>query len=93
MYENLELLIECMKEIELTFNQTIAINQAGDLHRMLNDHTFIFWLRVFHSLMSHIDILYNQLQKRTMDRVEPSKAIFRFEEEETSQNQPTKKRR
>ncbi|KAL4153543.1 hypothetical protein QTP88_001376 [Uroleucon formosanum] len=72
---------------------------------MLNDDRFIFWLRVFHSLMPHVDILYNQLQKQTMDPVELSKAIFRFEENilkerqnidnifETSQNNPTKKRR
>lgn len=31
-----------MKEIELTFNQTMAINQTGVLRRMLNDNTFIF---------------------------------------------------
>ncbi|XP_060845267.1 zinc finger MYM-type protein 1-like [Rhopalosiphum padi] len=105
VYENLESLIECMKEIESTFNQTIPINQAGALHRMLIDDRFIFWLRVFHSLMPHVDILYNQLQKPTMDPVELSKAIFRFEENilkerqnidnifETSQNHPTKKRK
>jgi hypothetical protein len=52
-----------MKEIESIFNQTIAINQAGTLYRMLNDDKFIFWLRVFHSLMLHVNILYNQLQK------------------------------
>jgi len=60
---------------------------------------------VFHSLKPHVDILCNQLQKQTMDPVEISKAIFRFEENilkerqnidnifETSQNHPTKKRR
>jgi len=42
VYENLEPLIECMKEIESTFNQTIVINQAGALHRMLNDDKFVF---------------------------------------------------
>lgn len=47
---------------------------------MLNDDQFIFWLRVFHSLMPHVDILYNQLQKRTMDPVELSKSILQFEE-------------
>ncbi|VVC34062.1 Ribonuclease H-like domain,Domain of unknown function DUF4371 [Cinara cedri] len=42
VYENLEPLIECMKEIESTFNQTIAINQAGPLNRMLNDDKLHF---------------------------------------------------
>ncbi|VVC40495.1 Domain of unknown function DUF4371 [Cinara cedri] len=57
-----------------------TINQVGALNRMLNDDKFIFWLRVFHSLMPHVNILYNQLQKQTMDPVELSKVIFRFEE-------------
>lgn len=34
-----------------------------------NDDKCIFWLKLFHSLMPHVDILYNQLQKRTMDPV------------------------
>lgn len=75
-----ELLIECMEEIENTFNQNIAINQACAVRRMLNDDKFIFWLNVFHRLMPHVDILYNQLQKRKIDSVEVRNAISRFEE-------------
>lgn len=94
-----------MKEIESTFDQTIAIYQAGALHRMLNDEKFMFWLKVFHSLMPHVDILYHQLQKRTMDPVELSKAILQFEENilkerqnidnifEGKETSPTKKRK
>jgi len=59
VHENRELLIECMEEIENTFNQNIAINQACAIRRMLNDEKFIFWLNVFHCLMPHVDILYN----------------------------------
>lgn len=80
VYENREPFIECMKKIKSTFNQTIAINQAEALCYMLNDHTLIFWLWVFHLLMPHIDILYNQLQKQTMDPVELSKIIIWFKE-------------
>jgi hypothetical protein len=61
VYENLEHIIEFMTEIESTFNQTIAINQTEALHRILYDHTFKFHLEVFHSLMPHFDILYDQL--------------------------------
>ncbi|VVC42638.1 HAT, C-terminal dimerisation domain,Domain of unknown function DUF4371 [Cinara cedri] len=75
-----ELLIECMEEIENTFNQNIAINQACAICRMLIDDKFIFWLNVFHCLMPHIDILYNQLQKRKIDSIEVKNVISRFEE-------------
>lgn len=106
VYENRKPSIEFMKKIESIFNQTIAINQA--LHLMLNDHTFIFWLRDFHSLIPYIDILHNYLQKQTIDPVELSKTIIRFEENilkerqniddifeenETFLNQQTKKRK
>lgn len=79
VYENRESLIECMKKIEVTSNQTIAINQASALRRMLKEPTFIYWLKVFERLMPHIDILYNQLQKRNTDPVEISNAIKNFE--------------
>ncbi|XP_026818984.1 uncharacterized protein LOC113557616 [Rhopalosiphum maidis] len=80
VHENRELLIECMEEIENTFNQNIAINQACAIRRMLNDEKFIFWLNVFHCLMPHVDILYNQLQNRKIDSIEVKNAISRFEE-------------
>lgn len=80
VYENHESIIECFEEIENTFNQNIAINQAGALRRLLNDNTFIFWLNVFHRLMPHVDILYNQLQKRTIDPIQVNNAINKFKE-------------
>lgn len=55
-----------MEEIESTFKQTAVINQASALNRLLHDNTFIFWLNIFHFLMPHIDILYNQFQKRNI---------------------------
>ena len=41
-----------------------TIEQASVLKKTLLDDVFISWLTVFHSIMPHIDILYNQLQKR-----------------------------
>lgn len=57
VYENRELLIECMDKTETTSNQTTTINQAGALRRMLLEPTFIYWLNVFHRIMHHIDII------------------------------------
>lgn len=79
VYEIRELLIECMEKIECTTNQTVSINQAGALRRFLQEPIFIYWLNVFHCLMPHIDILYNQLQKRSTDPVEINNAINNFE--------------
>jgi hypothetical protein len=80
IYVNLESIAECFEEIENTFNQNIAINQAGALRRLLNNNTFIFWLNIFHRLMPHVDILYNQLQKRTVDPIQVDGAINTFNE-------------
>ncbi|KAL4153992.1 hypothetical protein QTP88_001825 [Uroleucon formosanum] len=44
-----------------------TIEQASGLKRTLLDDVFIYWLTVFHSIMPHVDILYNQLQKRETD--------------------------
>lgn len=79
VYENRELLIECMDKIKATSNQTITINQAGALRRMLLESIFIYWLNVFHRIMPHVDIICNQLQKRNTSPVEINNAIHNFE--------------
>ncbi|GBN30192.1 Zinc finger MYM-type protein 1 [Araneus ventricosus] len=67
VYEYREQLIECMGKIETTSKQAVAINQAGAIRRMLEDSKFVFWLTVFHNIMPHVDVLYNQLQKTRTD--------------------------
>lgn len=79
VYENRELIIECIYKIEATSNQTITINQAGALRKMLLESTFIYWSNVFHRIMPHLDIIYNQLQKRSTSPVEINNAIHNFE--------------
>lgn len=78
VFENREALIECMERIEQVSKQTTAINQATAIRRMLNDSKFIFWLTVFHSLMPHVDILFNQLQKRSSNASIIRKSIDAF---------------
>ncbi|GBN32770.1 hypothetical protein AVEN_58867-1 [Araneus ventricosus] len=67
VYEYREQLIECMGKIESPSKQAVAINQAGAIRRMLEDSKFVFWLTVFHNIMPHVDVLYNQLQKTRTD--------------------------
>jgi len=45
---------------------TQTIEQASGLKRTLLDDVFIYWLTVFHNIMPHVDILYNQLQKEKL---------------------------
>lgn len=52
--------------------------EAGGFVRMLEDETFCFFLALFHKIMPHVDMLYNQLQKRNIDSVYISGIIQRF---------------
>lgn len=79
VYENRELLIECIVIIETTSNQTIAINQVSTLRRVLKESTLIYWLNIFYHIIPHVDILYNQLQKRSTDLVGINNVIQNFE--------------
>lgn len=56
-------LIKCMEKI---IKHLPTIQQASGLKRTLNDKEIIFWLTFFHNSTPHVDILYNQLQKRKL---------------------------
>ena len=43
--------------------------EAGGYVRMLEDEAFYFFLALLHKIMPHVDMLYNQLQKRNIDAV------------------------
>lgn len=69
VFEYREELIIYMDKIisDESIKYTQTIEQASGLKRTLLDDVFISWLTVFHSIMPHVDILYNQLQKRETD--------------------------
>lgn len=81
VYEYREELIECMEEIEETSGINITTkNQAGSIRRLLQEKSFVFWLTLFHNIMPHVDILFNELQKRIIDSVEISRCVKKFKE-------------
>ncbi|XP_072380630.1 zinc finger MYM-type protein 1-like [Diabrotica undecimpunctata] len=80
VYENREALIECMERIQSTSRQSDTITKAGALLRLLNDNKFVFWLKVFHRVMPHVDILYSQIQKTATDSVIVKRCLTTFEE-------------
>ncbi|XP_049319200.1 uncharacterized protein LOC111190798 [Astyanax mexicanus] len=45
---------------------------------MLQDDDFQFFLQLFHQIMPHVDVLYQQLQKKDIDAVFIKRAIQRF---------------
>ncbi|KAK4882666.1 hypothetical protein RN001_005985 [Aquatica leii] len=83
VFEYREQLIECMQAIldrnEIANSNTLA--QASGQLEILKKNTFIFWLTFFHKIMPHVDMLFNQLQKREIDSVTAKGNIEAFERE------------
>jgi hypothetical protein len=80
VFENRDSLIDCMEEIEEHFNNETVCGAASAIRRMLEDSVFVFWLTLFNHIMPHVDILFNQLQKRTSDPTEVKTAVDNFEQ-------------
>lgn len=79
VYEYRDELIDCMEELEESpgINTNIK-NQAGSIRRLLQEKTFVFWLTLFHHIMPHVDILFNELHKSIIDSVEISRCLKTF---------------
>jgi hypothetical protein len=80
VFEYREELIECMEAIEegKLGTNIILINQAMSIKRMLQDGRFIFWLTFFQYIMPHVDVLFEELQRRKVDPVELKNAVECF---------------
>jgi hypothetical protein len=61
VYENINELKECFKELQKSKNIP-TVHAASGLLRMLNDKHFLFWFFFFHRIMPDVDLLYDQLQ-------------------------------
>ena len=78
VYEIKDKLIECCTILEES-NNNETVYKATGIKRMLNDPEFIFWLNFFNKIMPHVNILYNQFQKRTFDAVWAKKCLNSFD--------------
>jgi hypothetical protein len=54
-------------------------SSCGGLINYLKDDTFLYWLRYFHFVMPHVEILFQQLQKRDLDVISTRNYISNFE--------------
>ncbi|XP_062243198.1 zinc finger MYM-type protein 1-like [Platichthys flesus] len=79
VYENLNDLIECFEAISTdgSFDCT-TVREASGYLRMLQDDDFKFFLHLFHQIMPHVDIMYQQLQKKDIDAVFIKRALQSF---------------
>ncbi|XP_071371303.1 zinc finger MYM-type protein 1-like [Centroberyx affinis] len=110
VYEHKDDLLRCFQTIRDSGNfDPPTVREAGGFVRMLEDEDFCFFLALFHKIMPHVDMLFNQLQKRNIDSVYITGIIQRFtnsmqtirasipslreEHSGSVQQQPTKKRR
>ena len=109
VYEHKDELLTCFQTIRDSANfDPLTVGEAGGFVRMLEDEDFSFFLTLFHKIMPHVDMLFNQLQKRNIDSVFITGVIQRFTdsvqtirdsipslhgEYSGSVQQPTKKRR
>ena len=64
VHENLQLLKSCLAEIQFTSNADQTISEATGILHYLNNDKFIFWLELFHQIMPHVAVIYNQMQSR-----------------------------
>lgn len=70
VYEHKDDLVRCFQTIRNSEGfDAAAKREAGGFVRMLEDEAFCFFLALFHKIMPHVDMLYNQLQKRNIDSV------------------------
>jgi len=78
VFEHREDLIICMDKIIEISLQAKTINQATGIKRLLEDTDFIFWLNIFHKIMSHVDCLYSSVQARKTDPVQVNNSVKLF---------------
>ncbi len=61
---------ECLEDIIETWSgDQTTIREANGLLNFLKDREFLIMLKFFQRIMSHVDILYAQLQKRQVDPI------------------------
>lgn len=79
VFEHKDDLLRCFETIRDSDEfDPVTVREAGGFVRLLEDDTFTFFLELFHHIMPHVDILYNQLQKRNIDSVFVQKILQQF---------------
>ncbi|XP_068201170.1 zinc finger MYM-type protein 1 isoform X1 [Palaemon carinicauda] len=64
VHENLQPLKNSLTEIQLTSTADQTIAEATGILKYMNDDNFMFWLELFHQIMPHVKVIYNQMRSR-----------------------------
>lgn len=82
VFEHREALILCFERIRDCGNfDPNTMREAGALAMLLEDSDFKFFLELFHQIMSHVDFLYEKLQKKHVDSVHIKRSMEQFQSE------------
>ena len=74
----MEPLKNCHTEIQSTSNANQTIAEATGILKYLNDGNFTFWLELFHQIMPHVEVIYNQMQSREISVFKVNEYITNF---------------
>ncbi|XP_069464067.1 zinc finger MYM-type protein 1-like [Ambystoma mexicanum] len=80
IYQHREALCTCFELIieRRTDFEGVTVHEAQGFIRTLKEKEILFFLFLFNDIMPHVDIRYNQLQKRDIDSVYVQKATATF---------------
>lgn len=79
VYEHRDDLLKCFQTIRDNGNfDPLTVREAGGFVRMLEEEAFCLFLALFHKIMPHVDMMFNQLQKRNIDPVFIKALVQRF---------------
>src|SRR5215469_14427780 len=79
VYENFEAIKNCIEELQKTSNESKTIAEATGIWLTLNNDSFKFWLQLFHQIMPHVEVIYNQMQSTEIDVHKVHENIANFE--------------
>lgn len=78
IYEHRDSIMDCVRHLEEDSN-AVTCKEARNVLRVLEDSNFTFWLTVFHYIMPHVEVLYNELQKKDLNPTNTQNMVNNFE--------------
>ncbi len=82
VFEHREDLIRCFQTIRDSGDfDPVTVREAGAFAMLLEDQDFKFFLKLFHNIMPHVDLLYAKLQKKDIDSVHIRGSIQQFQQD------------
>ncbi|CAL1530204.1 unnamed protein product, partial [Lymnaea stagnalis] len=78
VYENLQALKSSLTEIQSTSNADHTISEATGILQYMDNDKFMFWLELFHQIMTHVEVVYNQMQSHEIDVFKADEYVKNF---------------